>query len=130
MPPGSVLMFDYGGEGRPDSVEARAYPLKQKKEWLSGPDGTRLMRPKGGRSVLITEDLSVHLEDGRMAIPAELSSGEYVVEVLVRVPEGDASYYFRTVVERRAGKLPMSKTPGKHDSGSSELAVLAPPVVA
>ena len=94
-PTGSVLMFDYGGEGRLDWVEARAYPLAQEKQWLPGPDGTRLMRPKGGRSVLATEDLGVRREADRTAIRAELSSGEYVVEVSVRVPEGDASYYFR-----------------------------------
>jgi hypothetical protein len=102
VPKGSVLMFDYGGEGRLDSVEARAYPLEQEKQWLPGPEGTRLMRPKEGRSVLVTEDLRVRREVGdRMAIPAELSSGEYVVEVLVGVPEGDASYYFCVNVEER-----------------------------
>ena len=102
VPTGSVLMFDYGGEGRLDSVEARAYPLEQEKQWLPGPEGTRLMRPEEGRSVLVTEDLRVRREvGGRMAIPAELSSGECVVEVLVGVPQGDASYYFRVNVEER-----------------------------
>ena len=102
VPKGSELMFDYGGEGRPASVEAMAYPLEQEKKWLPGPDGTRLMRPEEGRSVLVTEDLRVRREvSGRAAIPAELSSGEYVVEVLVRVPEGDASYYFRVNVQER-----------------------------
>jgi hypothetical protein len=92
VPTGSVLMFDYGGgQGKLDSVEAKAYPLKQEKQWLPGPEGTRLMRPKGGRSLLATEVLRVHQEGDRIAIPAELSSEEYVVEVLVLVPEGDAS---------------------------------------
>jgi hypothetical protein len=112
VPPGSVLMFDYGGEGKPDSVEARAYPLEQEKEWLAGPDGTRLMRPKGERSVLATEDLKVRREDDRTSILVELSSGdEYVVEVSVQVPEGDASYYFRVAVEGEAGKRPSSGSP-------------------
>ncbi len=108
VPTGSVLMFDYGGQGSPDSVEARAYPLKQEKQWLPGAEGTRLMRPKGGRSVLVTQDLKVSREEGdRAAIPAELGSGEeYVVEVFIRVPEGDATYYFRVAVEDNAGKLP------------------------
>ena len=98
-------MFDYGGEGSPDSVEARAYPLEQEKQLLSGAEGARLMRPKEGRSVLVTEDLGVRREVGdRTAIPAELSTGEYVVEVLVQVPEGDASYYFRVAMEEDAGK--------------------------
>jgi hypothetical protein len=43
--------------------------------------------------------LRIHREGDRVAIPAELRSGEYVVEVLVRVAEGDASYYFRVAVE-------------------------------
>ena len=97
-------MFDYGGEGSPDSVEARAYPLEQGKQWLPGADGTRLMRPKEGRSVLATEDLRDRRAGDRMAILAELNSGEYVVEVLIRVPEGDASYYFHATVEGNAGK--------------------------
>ena len=131
VPMGSVLMFDYGGEGKMDSVEARAYPLEQEKQWLPGPDGTRLMRPKEGRSVLTTEDLRVRREEGdRTAIPAKPSSGEYVIEVLVRVPEGDASYYFRVAVEGGAGKLPDSGSPGRHGSGNSWLAVLVPLVVA
>ena len=36
VPTGSVLMFDYGGDGRLRSVEARAYPLDQEKQWLPG----------------------------------------------------------------------------------------------
>ena len=76
VPTGSVLMFDYGGQGRPDSVEARAYPLEQEKQLLSGAEGARLMRPKEGRSVLVTEDLGVRREVGdRTAIPAKPSSG-------------------------------------------------------
>jgi hypothetical protein len=31
-------------------------------------------------------------------IPVNLAAGEYVVEVSVRVPKGDAAYYFRVVV--------------------------------
>jgi hypothetical protein len=32
-------------------------------------------------------------------IPAELPPGEYVLEAFVTVQQGDASYYFRIVVE-------------------------------
>jgi hypothetical protein len=104
VPVGSVLMFDYGGEGRPAPVQARAYPLEQEKKLLPAPDGTRLMRPKGGCSVLAAEDLKVRRDEGDgTAISAELSSEEYVVEVQVRVPEGDASYYFRAAVEGKRG---------------------------
>jgi hypothetical protein len=63
---------------------------------------------------LTTENLRVRREEGdRMAISAELSSEEYV-EVRVRVPEGDASYYFRAAVEGRTGKLPTSFFPAGH----------------
>ncbi len=69
------------------------------------------MRPKGGSSVLATEDIRVRREVGdRRAIPVELSSGEYVVEVLVRAPEGDASYYFRVNVEEQ-GSFPSPPAP-------------------
>ena len=66
---------------------------------MGGAEGTRFMRPKGGRSVLEPEDLGVRREGDRTAIPAELSSAEYVVEVLVRAPGGDAAYYFRVTLE-------------------------------
>ena len=33
-----------------------------------------------------------------MQIPVKLAAGEYIVEVSVRPPEGDAAYYFRIVV--------------------------------
>jgi hypothetical protein len=99
VPTGSMLIFDYGGKRRPDSIEARAYPLEQNKRWVRGAEGARLMRPKGGRSVLETEDLRARREGDRTAIPAELNSGEYVVEILVRAPRGDASYYFRVTLE-------------------------------
>ena len=54
-------MFDYGGAGIPTSVEARAYPLEQEMKWLPGAEGARLMRPEGGHSVLVTEDLRGYL---------------------------------------------------------------------
>ena len=34
----------------------------------------------------------------RVQIPVKLATDEYVVEVSVRAPEGDAAYYFRIVV--------------------------------
>lgn len=44
----------------------------------------------------------------RTEIPAELSAGEYVLDVFVTVPEGDASYFFRVAVEVGADELPNS----------------------
>jgi hypothetical protein len=94
-----VLVFDYGGR-RLASVEARAYRLDREKGSLPGPDGGAFLVPSEGRSALETEDLRVSrlgLGD-RVQFPVELPEGEYVVEVSVRVPEGDAAYYFRVVV--------------------------------
>ena len=106
VPTGSMLMFDYGGRRRPDSVEAGAYPLEQEQRWLDGADGTRLMRPRWGRSALAMQDLGVRREGDRTHIRAELSPGEYAIEVSVLVPKGDASYYFRVAVGGKAGKIP------------------------
>lgn len=117
VPMGSVLVFDFDGGRRPDSVEARAYSLEQEQRWLAGPDGTSLMRPRGGGSTLATDDLRVRREGDRTDIPAELGPGEYAVEVSVRVPEGDASYYFRVAAKGKAGKLADSSGPAASSSG-------------
>ena len=117
VPKGSVLVFDSGKGRRSDSVDARAYPLEQEQRWLAGPDGTRLMRPRGGRSALATEDLGVRPEGDRTGIPAELSSGEYVVEISVRGPQGDASYYFRVAVKGKAGRFAYSSGPAASSYG-------------
>lgn len=82
VPAGSDMAFDYGGEGPPDEVRAKAEPL--------GPGG----EPAGPSRPLATGGSG----GGRVTIPAELPAGNYVVDVFVRVPEGDASYYFRVVV--------------------------------
>jgi hypothetical protein len=92
-----VLVFDYGGR-RPASVEVRAYPLDQEKGSLPSPDGGAFMVSSEGRSASETEDLRVSRLGDRVQFPVELPTGEYIVEVSVRVPEGDAAYYFRVVV--------------------------------
>jgi hypothetical protein len=81
------LVFDYGGKGRPTSVGARAYPLEQKR-------GV----PRGERPALEANGLGVSRLGDRAQVPVKLSAGEYVVEVSIVVPEGDAAYYFRVVV--------------------------------
>ena len=93
-----VLVFDYGGSGRPASVDARAYPLDHDKASLPDPDGGALSKPDEGGPMLETKDLQVGRLGDRAQIPVKLAAGEYVVDVSVRVPEGDAAYYFRVVV--------------------------------
>jgi hypothetical protein len=98
VPRGWVLVFDYGGRGWSDSVDVGAYPLEPRKGSLSSPDrGAPLVR-SDGRSALEAKDLQVSHLGERAQIPVKLAVGEYVVEVSVRVPEGDAAYYFRVVV--------------------------------
>jgi hypothetical protein len=85
VPPGSEMVFRYGGHTSPKTVEVRAYALKklQKKEATMHPDST----------------LKAHGSGVQRTIPAELPPGEYVLEVFVREQQGDASYYFRVMVE-------------------------------
>ena len=44
------------------------------------------------------KDLRASRLGERVQIPVKLAAGQYVVEASVRVPEGDAAYYFRVVV--------------------------------
>jgi hypothetical protein len=85
MPPDSEMVFRYGGQNPPKTVEARAYSLKklQEKEATMRPD--RSLEAQGSGV--------------QRTIPAKLPPGEYVLEVFVKVQQGDASYYFRILVE-------------------------------
>ncbi len=99
VPRNWVLVFDYGGKGRPTSVDASAYPLDREKGSLAGPNrGAPLVRSEGRSALEAKEELRVSCLGERVQIPVKLAAGEYVVEVSVRVPEGDAAYYFRIVV--------------------------------
>jgi hypothetical protein len=92
---GSGMVFDYGGEAPPDSVHAGAEPLG----------------PGGEPADSLSSPLEVDGSGDRVTIPAELATGDYVVDVSVTVPEGDASYYFRVVVERDEVALPETGGP-------------------
>lgn len=93
VPRGWVLVFDYDGSARPASVSAAAYPLGRRNV-LRGPPGGRFLSPTERRP----ENLRVSRLGERAQIPLGLPEGEYVVEVSVQVPEGDAAYYFRVVM--------------------------------
>ena len=97
VPAGSGMVFDYGGEAPPDEVRAEAEPL--------GPDS----EPTGYSSRPLATGGSAR--GGRATIPAELPAGDYVVGVFVRVPEGDASYYFDVAVEGGGAALPGTGDP-------------------
>ncbi len=98
VPRGWVLVFDYGGRGWTASVDVGAYPLDREKDLLSGPDGGAPLLRSEGRSALEVKDLQASRLGERVQIPVKLAAGQYVVEASVRVPEGDAAYYFRVAV--------------------------------
>ena len=79
-------------------MDVGAYPLERERDSLSDPDrGAPLVRSEG-RSTLEAKDLRASRLGERVQIQVKLAAGEYVVEVSVRAPEGDAAYYFRVVV--------------------------------
>jgi hypothetical protein len=80
VPSGSEMVFHYGGQRSPKTMEATASPLGKKEG-----GSRRSLKAQGSRVKRI--------------IPAELPPGEYVVEVLVKEQQGDVPYYFRVTVQ-------------------------------
>ena len=95
VPPDSEMVFRFGGQDPPKTVEARAYSLKKLQERIPA------MRPDSS--------LKAQGSGVQRTIPAELPPGEYVLEVSVkgsinvpdfpRIQQHDSSYYFRIMVE-------------------------------
>ena len=86
VPTGSEMVFRYGGQSPPKRVEAGAYSLNKLK--------------KAGGVVRLDRNLKAHGSGVQRTILAELSSGEYVLEVTIEANEQDgADYYFRVLVE-------------------------------
>ena len=84
VPPDSEMVFRYGGQDPPKTVEAGAYSLSNlKKAGVVRPD--RSLEAQGSGV--------------QRTIPAKLPPGEYVLDVFVKVQQDDATYYFRIVVE-------------------------------
>ncbi len=73
------MVFRYGGQNPPKTVKAGAYTLN------------RMMRPK--------RSLKAYGSGVQKTIQAKLPLGEYVLEMFVKEQQGDASYYFRIMVE-------------------------------
>jgi hypothetical protein len=87
VPSDSEMVFRYGGQSPPKTVEAGAYPLDKQ--------GTSTARPTINRS----RSLKTLGSGVERTIPVELPQGEYVVDVFLRVHRNDASYFFRIMVE-------------------------------
>ena len=108
VPTGASLDFDYGGRSATD-IGLTAYPIKQNGE-VDYRDDTRLPNKVENR--------------GEAKVPFELPSGEYLLQVIVRVPGGDAAYYFRIV---RPGVTEEPEDTTASAGSLSRGAVAAPP---
>jgi hypothetical protein len=90
------LSFAYKGEAL-DALSVAAY-----KDGREGGGGGReddmLLPPSRGGGA---KDLRVRRCGPRARIVADLTSGEDVEHVLARIPQGDASYGFRLILEPR-----------------------------
>jgi hypothetical protein len=87
VPPDSEMVFRYGGQDPPKTVEAGAYSLNKLKEKKAG-------------VVRLDRSLKAHGSGVQRTIPATLPPGEYILEVSVGANEDDgADYYFRIMVE-------------------------------
>jgi hypothetical protein len=87
VPPGSEMVFRYGGQRSPKKVGATASPISKNDTSSASPDPNR------------SRSLKVHGSGVERTIPVELPPGEYVVDVFITVQQGDATYYFRIMVE-------------------------------
>lgn len=87
VPSGSEMVFRYGGQSLPKMEEVKAYPrnkLHKMRQDLHPPH----------------RSLQAHGSGVERTIPAELPSGDYVVDMYVEEsPDKQVSYYFRVMVE-------------------------------
>ncbi len=84
VPSDSEMVFRYGGQSPPQTIEGAAYQLNTLQE-------TSTYRPY--------RSLKAQGSGVQRTISAELPPGEYVLEVSVEEQQGGAPYYFRVMVE-------------------------------
>jgi hypothetical protein len=88
VPSGSEMVFHFGGQDSDYRVEgATAYPINKIDKWGQA-------RARSSR-----HPLEAHGSGFERVIPAELPPGDYVVDIFIKVGQGDATYYFRIMVE-------------------------------
>lgn len=97
VPADSTLTFAYGGK-KLDSLRVSAHRIGQGNHLETSPGGSVLVPSEGseGRTEI---QLHTHRVENRAHVAAMLPAGEYGVAAFVRVPQGDAVYGFRVVVE-------------------------------
>ena len=104
VPSGSEMVFRYGRQRSPDTVNVGAVPLDKKgqpRPPSSHKKGQpRPLTPRPPRPLTSgPPPLEAHGSGVERTIPVELPQGEYGVYVDVTEPQGDASYSFRIMVE-------------------------------
>ena len=94
VPSGSEMVFRYGGQSPPKTVNAAAYtfdPIFDKK--------LRSLGIRANADYSSRRSLKVYGSGVERTIPAELPPGEYGVDVLVNERQGDANYTFHVMVK-------------------------------
>jgi hypothetical protein len=97
VPAGSTLTFAYGGK-KLDSLSVSADRIGQGNH-LERMGNVSFLVPNEGSKEDRTIRLQIHRFGDQAHVAAELPAGKYVVAAFVRVPQGDAVYGFRVVVE-------------------------------
>ena len=95
VPVGAALLLEYGGEGRTAVEDASAFPFGP--EDVESASFGDLLKPNTGAPIV--RRLAVTPDGARWRIQPGLAPGEYVIYVLLKIPEGDAYYSFRVAVE-------------------------------
>ncbi len=95
-PAGATLSFAYKGKAL-DSLSVAAYKAGREGGGGGREDDVFLPPSRGGGA----KDLRVRRSGTRARIVADLPPGEYVLDVFARMPQGDASYGFRLILEPR-----------------------------
>ena len=78
-------------------MSVKAYRAGREVKGAGREDDMFLPPFKGGGA----KELKVRRSGTRARIVADLPSGEYVLDVFARMPQGDASYGFRLILEPR-----------------------------
>jgi hypothetical protein len=95
-PTGATLSFAYKGKAL-DSLSVAAYKAGREGGGGGREDDMFLPASRGGGA----KDLRVRRSGTRARIVADLPPGEYALDVFARMPQGDATYGFRLILEPR-----------------------------
>ena len=123
-PAGATLSFAYKGKAL-DSLSVAAYKVGREGGGGGREDDIFLPPSKGGGA----KDPKVRRSGTRARIVADLPPGEYVLDVFARMPQGDASYGFRLILELRdpggPWSLPTASVSASNSSSVLKRCVLA-----